>query len=109
MIERVLEMTGSTVWSRGEMYKVVAHLMLLYGIKIWVVNGDILKVLTAFNHQAARQITGITAKREEGKEWEYPDVDAAMEAAGLHLIRVSIKSRQTTIAERVECRPSDLS
>ena len=31
MISRVMEKTGSTVWARGNMYKAVAQLVLLYG------------------------------------------------------------------------------
>ena len=61
---RVLERTGSTVWARGEMYKAVAKLVLLYGSKIWVVTGYMIKVLTGFRHSAAQRITGMTAKSE---------------------------------------------
>ena len=39
MVARVLERTGATVRARGAMYKVVAQLVLLYGIKILVVTG----------------------------------------------------------------------
>ena len=53
MVVRVLERTGSTVWARGEMYKAVAKLVLLYGSKIWVVTREILKVLTGFHYRAA--------------------------------------------------------
>ena len=35
------------------MYKVVAQSMLLYGSNIWVVTGEMIKVLTAFQHRAA--------------------------------------------------------
>ena len=45
------------------------------------------------------------AKCRAGREWEYPLVEEAMEGAGLHPIRVYIKRRHTTIAERVACRP----
>ena len=57
--------------------------MLLYGSKSSVVTRYMLKVLTAFHHQAARRITGIMAKRGAEGEWEYPLVEEAMEAAGI--------------------------
>ena len=53
MLARVLERTGETVRARGAMYKSVAQSVLLYGSKIWVVTGDMLKVLTGFHHWVA--------------------------------------------------------
>ena len=47
----------------------------------------------------------MTAKRGSGGEWGYPEVEEVMDSAGLHPIRVYIKRRQATIAERVVCRP----
>ena len=61
--------------ARGEIYKAVAQLVLLYGSESWVVNGDMLKVLTVFHHRAAQRITGTTAKSGAGEEWEYTEVD----------------------------------
>ena len=46
----------------------------------------------------------MTAKRGAGGEWEYPEVEEAMEPSGIHPIGLCIKRRQTTISERVECR-----
>ena len=45
MILRVLERTGATVRAQGSMYKAVAQLVILYSSKIWVVAGEMLKVL----------------------------------------------------------------
>ena len=78
MIERVLERTGATMQDWGATHKAVVQLVLLYGSESWVVTGDIIKVLTAFHHQAAQRITGMTAKRGAGKEWEHPAVEEAM-------------------------------
>ena len=66
MTARVLERTGTAVRDQGAMYKVVAQSLILYGSKIWVVNGEMLKVLPGFHHQAARRITGMTEKRFRG-------------------------------------------
>ena len=93
----VLESTGANMWAWGAMYKAVAQSIILYGSKIWVVTGEMLKVLEGFHHRAARQITGLTEKCRAGREWEYPSVEEAMETAGIHPIVVYIKRQQTTI------------
>ena len=79
--------------------------MIMYGSEIWVVTGDILKVLEGFHHRVARRITGMTATRGVGGEREYPPVVAAMESAGLHTIVDYIRRRQENIAEKVACCP----
>ena len=70
MVARVLERMGAMVRARGAMYKAVAQLVLLYDREIFVVTGEMLKVLTGFHHQAARRITGMMAKCGAGGEWE---------------------------------------
>ena len=52
MIAKILERTGATVRSWVVMYKAVAQSVILYGIKSWVVKGDIIKVLEGFHHRA---------------------------------------------------------
>ena len=66
MIERFLERKGAMMQDQGAMYKVVAHPVLLYGSKSWVVTGEILKVQTALHHQASCQITDMTDKLGAG-------------------------------------------
>ena len=51
-----------TVRGWRSMYTAVAQSVLLYGSEIWLVTRDILKVLMAFHHWAARRITGMTEK-----------------------------------------------
>ena len=72
MIARVLERTGAMVRAWGDIYKKVAQSVLHYKSMSWVVTGEMLKVVTALNHRAARQITGMTAKCGASREWEYP-------------------------------------
>ena len=48
---------------------------------------------------------GMTAKRGDGREWDYPAVEETMDSAGIHPIGLYIKRRQTIIAQRVDCRP----
>ena len=67
-----MERTGSTVRSQGDIYKVVAQLVILYGIQSWVVMGEMLKVLEGFHHRSEQKITGLIAKRGAGGEWDYP-------------------------------------
>ena len=49
---RAMERTGATVRERGAMYKAVAQLVILYVRKSSVMNGEMLKVLEGFHHQA---------------------------------------------------------
>ena len=97
MIARVLAKTGATVRVYGMMYKAVDQLVILYGIKIWVVTGDMLKVMEGFRHRESMRITGMTESRGAGREWEYPPVVASLEAARLHPIMDYIRMQQTTI------------
>ena len=62
MIARVLERTGATVRSQGEMYKAVTQLVLLYVSDSWLVTRKMFKILMAFHHRLARYIMGMTAK-----------------------------------------------
>ena len=73
--------------ARGIMYKAVDHSVFIYGSEIWVMMGDMIKVLEGFHHWGDRRTTGMTETHGAGWEWEYPPVVAAMEAAGLHPIR----------------------
>ena len=61
----MLTKTEETVRARGMIYKLVVQTVILYGRKIWVVTGEILKVLKGFHHRAARKITGMTAQCAE--------------------------------------------
>ena len=91
--------------ARGVMYKEVAQSVLLYGSESWVVTGAVLRVLEGFHHFESMRITGMAGKRVTDREWEYPPVVAALEAAGLHSIQEYICRRQTTIVAHVACRP----
>ena len=105
MVSKVLKRSGSTVQARVEIHKAVAQLVILYVSNSWVVMGGVIKVLKGFHHQVAWWITGMTGKSVAGGEWEYPSVVEEMESAGIHLIRLYIRRRQETIAERVACCP----
>ena len=91
MIARVLAKTEVIIQSRGMMYKAVDWLVLLYGSDIWVLTGKMLKVLEGFHHRADRRITGMTAARGAGREWEYPPVATALYAVATHPIMEYIR------------------
>ena len=99
MIAGVLANTVETVQTYGIMYKAVAQSVILYGSESWVVTGVMLKVLEGFRHQEARRIMGMTATCGAGREWKYPPVAAAPEAAGRHPIMEYTRMRQASIAE----------
>ena len=101
MVARVLERTGETMHAQGLMYKAVAQSVILYGRKIWVMTGDILKVLEGFHHWAAQRITGMMATHRAGRELEYTSVLYSMEATGNHPVGIYIIRSKTTIVERL--------
>ena len=68
----------------------------IFYLRIRLVPDDTLQMITilkAFHHKAARQITRMTAKHSAGGEWEYPSAEEAMDSVGLHPIGVYIKRR----------------
>ena len=73
------------------MYKEVDQSVLLYVSDSLVVMGDIPKVLEGFHQRTDRRFTGITETCGAVREWEYPLVVAALEAAGLHPIMEYIR------------------
>ena len=66
MTTRVLAKTRAMLREQGMIYKSVDQSVILYGSEIWVVAGDMIKVLEGFHHRAARRITGMTAIRGAG-------------------------------------------
>ena len=50
------------------MYKAVEQSVLLCSSEIWVVMGEMLKVLEGFHHLAEQRITGMTEKYGAGGE-----------------------------------------
>ena len=51
MVAKLVTKIGSTVWAQGVLYKAFVQKVLLYGINIWVVTGDILKLLEGFHNR----------------------------------------------------------
>ena len=78
-MEKVVTNTGAIVRVWVIMHKAVVQLVLLYGSKILVVTGVVLKLLEVFHHQVAIRITGMTI--------EFPLVAEALETAGIWTIK----------------------
>ena len=83
------------------MYKLVVQLVILYAIKIWVVTDAMIMVLDGFHHIIDRKIVGITARKDDGREWEWASVGVALETAGLWPIREYKRKRQVKLMEYV--------
>ena len=75
------------------MYKVLAQLVLLYGINSWVLTGEMLNSLTEFHHRAAQQnsermkYVGQTKSgsiKRYRKRWTPPHQSIHKEAIGKH-------------------------
>ena len=79
--------------------------MILCGSDMWLITEDMLRILEGFHHRSEKQITGMIEKRGAGRDWEYPLVVAAMEAAGIHPIREYIRRQKATISVMAACRP----
>ena len=67
VLAKVLGKMGARVKSRFMMYKAVVLTFLLYGRKRWVVTDAKMTVLGGFHHRIVRQITGITARKSNGR------------------------------------------
>ena len=69
------------------MYKAVIQAVLLYGREIFLVVYMIMTVLKGSYHIIPRRISGMTARRGAGREWEWALVEAALEAEAIWLMR----------------------
>ena len=101
---KVATKTGETVRTRGMLYKSVVHMVLLHGSNIWVMMGDMFKVLEELHHWETRRISGMMDRRTTGGEWECLPLDDAVETAGLCPIKEYIHRSQATIVALVACR-----
>ena len=86
LLSRPLIKTGVKPRVIGFFYKAVAQSVLLYGCETWVVTPRMLKALDAFHHNVARRISNRQPRKLPNDTWVYPDLQEAMEIAGLHSI-----------------------
>ena len=60
-------------------YKSVVHLVLLYGIKIFLVMDAMMTMLEIFYHKIARRIAIMTARKGDSGELKWALVDTVLE------------------------------
>ena len=77
----------------------------LYGSEIWLLTGEILKVIEGFYHRVARRTVGKMAQCTTGGEWEWPPVDEALKTSGIWKIKEYIQWRQDTSVVQADCQP----
>ena len=77
--------------------------VLMYGIKSWVMKGEMLKIMEGFHHRSARRIARMTMKLVTDGMGEYTPVVAALEAVGLYPVQEYILIRQVLIVAQVAC------
>ena len=80
-------------------------MVLLYRREIWVVMGEMLKVLEVFHNQVARRIAGNTSWRMRDGEWEWTPVADILYISVVWPIKDYIQSRQANIVAHIDCRP----
>ena len=71
--------------------------VILYRNEIWVIIGETVKLLEAFQHQTARSITEKMAQNIREQGWESSLVEEAIEAVGLCQMQEYLRRRQVTI------------
>ena len=71
-VVKVLTMMVVTLQAQVTLYKAVIQTVLLYESDIWVVMGEMLKVLEGFDHQVSRQIAVKTARCTVDRDCEWP-------------------------------------
>jgi hypothetical protein len=76
-------------------YKATIQTVLLYGAETWVVNNDILQILTSFHHSVARRLTGRYPRPiADTDEWIHPDIQETLRIAGMFTITEYIHRRR---------------
>jgi hypothetical protein len=66
-------------------YKATIQTILLFGSETWVINKEILQLLTSFHHSIARRLTGRYPRPipETDDEWTHPSIQETLHIAGL--------------------------
>ena len=99
MIEKVMGKTMESFKDRDMMYNMVVQAGLLYSSEIWMVTDEMMTVHEVFHQRTPRSITGMTARRGKGGEWEWASVDTALEVTRICPVRGYVKRWKATIVE----------
>ena len=82
------------------LHELVVQTVLLYGVKIWVVMVEMLKVLEGLHHRLVRRIVGTKDRRMAEGEWEWPPVADALYIAVIWTLKEYIQKQKATIAAK---------
>ena len=89
----------------GNVYKAVAHAVLLFGAETWFLTLRMERALESFQHRVARRITGKQSQIRTDGSWEYPPLAEALGEAVFEEISNLVTRRQKTIAQYIAKRP----
>jgi len=106
MLRRILSRDGAAPKVSGYFYKAVVQSILLYGCETWVLTEAMYKLLEAFHHGVARQLTGHRARCcRVTRVWSALPIAEVLEQASFFTIREYISRRQEPAIEYIATRP----
>ena len=103
MISRVLVRDGADARISGMFYKAAVLTILLYGSETWVWTLRMYKAAQSFHNSAARRISRLVARRQNGV-WVWPPLADALKACHMHPLSVYIHRRREQIQPYLDTR-----
>lgn len=106
MVSKVLRREDATPKISAMFYKAVVQSVLLYGAETWVMTPAVLLKLESFHKRIARRLANkmpyYVALEDK---WIYPDIEVALETAGMYMMEHYVQVRQKTLMEVIGSRP----
>jgi exonuclease III len=95
-ISRILMRESATPRISALFYKATIMTILLFGSETWVINNEILQLLTTFHHSIARRLTGRHPRPvpETDEEWIHPSIQETLRIAGLFTVDDYLRRRR---------------
>jgi hypothetical protein len=97
MISRVLIRESASPRISVLFYKATIQTILLYGSETWVINDEIICMLTSFHHGIARRLTGRFPRPISGDDndddWIHPSITETLRIAGLFTMEEYLNRR----------------
>ena len=104
-LSRILFREAADARVSGNFFKVVVHVVLLFGEETWVLTLRMERALDSLQQGAARRLIGRQLWRRGDGRWSYPPLKEALRKAGLDWIRKYITMRQNTVVQYIATRP----